>query len=407
MEKLIQESVLSHFGLVEDPRVQGRCKHSLIDVIAISVCARICGAESFVEMEEFGIQREAWFREFLSLENGIPSHDTLARVFSILDSKALENAFLQWTKCVTKKLGVSPRISLDGKSLNGTCRGFNQPSRPLILVNVFCHATGLTLAQTEAPSTGNAESSAAMECLEALDIEKTLISVDAGLGKKTVLKKIREKKAHYVTPVKADSKLRFKELIKHVNQAKKLKKVRVIRSTEKSRDRVEIRECRIISPAGLSGRFRESFPETQCVIEMKRVRNTRDLRYVVQQRDKKGKIRYLVNTNKSGRKQTTETILYVSSCKLSPESALREIRAHWGIENQLHWSLDVIFNEDGNRVRDKVTARNLAVIRKIAFNLLQNCTEKGSKRVKMKRAAWNSNYLQKLLLAQDSKGRNF
>ena len=134
------------------------------------------------------------------------------------------------------------------------------------------------------------------------------------------------------------------------------------------------------------------------VMEVERERQTKDSRFAVQEQAVDGTTQYRKNDNHNGVRVTTEKVLYVSSREMSPGEALREIRTHWGIENQLHWSLDVTFNEDGCRVRDKVTATNLATVRKIAFNLMQTAPGKGSKRLKMKRACWSLDYLEELLL---------
>jgi len=370
MEQLIQEGVLFYFHRIEDPRVLKRCKHRLIDVIAIAVCARICGAESFVEMEEFGIQRELWFKEFLELSNGIPSHDTFCRVFSILEPRALELAFQEWVKSIRKTLSPCARVSLDGKTVNGTYPKFNGVTRPLVLVNAFCHDSGLTLTQAQAPSTGNAETKAALACIDDLDLEKALVSVDAGVGRRSVLTRLIEKKAHYLVPVKSNARTQFLELKIHIKKLKKEKFFEFASNKEEnSHGRNEKRQCFVMDSKGLSERFKLSYPEVKSVIEIERIRNREKTNW-----------------------------MYVSSKKLNAEAALHEIRDHWKIENRLHWSLDVIFDEDGCRVREKVAARNLSLIRKIAFNLLQTCPQKGSKLVKIKRAAWNPEYLQNLLI---------
>lgn len=408
MQTQTKVSIVEYFSLVEDPRVQGRCLHKLVDILAIAVCARICGAEDFEEMEEFGIQREEWLRGFLELKNGIPSHDTIRRTLSIVDPNILEIAFREWTadfrssQMNMKDSGSdAKRISIDGKSVNGTYRGFNDPIRPLILVNVFDHEQGICLGQSEAPSTGNAETKSAVELIDWLDIEGTLVSVDAGLGRKSFLNRVLEKKADYVVPVKSNAKASFEELGELAEKAqKRSSNWDYARKIESGHGRDEDRECFVSTTlvSGLSEKFHSSFPGVKSIIKVTRTREVPDRRYIVQKTGSDGKQSY--HKNLAEKKVSTETILFVSSLPLTAESALREIRTHWGIENKLHWSLDVIFNEDQCRVRDKTTAANLAMLRKMAFNLLQACPDKGSKRRKMKRASWNLEYLADLILRQ-------
>jgi predicted transposase YbfD/YdcC len=388
----LQETFLMYFDSIEDPRVQGRCEHKLIDIIAIAACAVLCGAESFVEIEEFGVQREEWFKKLLELPSGIPSHDTIARVLSLLDSQALENAFREWAHDIQLQLidrTTSRRISLDGKSVKGTERQFNAPTRPLVLVNVYCHESGLSLGQKQAPSTGNAEVAPALECLDAMDLKGTLVSADAGLGRPAVVRKIRSKKGHYLVPVKANSRRCFDEV--HDLFLRTQRYAQRGTQEEISHGRREKREVKIIHmPLNkLTPEFAERFPEAKSLIAITRHRAVKDRRYSIQ---------YKVNPNHHGmREEATETVYYVSSKKMNAAQALHEIREHWFIENQLHWGLDVTFSEDSARVRQKTAARNLALLRKIAFNLIQKCPDKGSRKVKMKRAAWNEAYLEKLL----------
>ncbi len=393
MERLIQESVLTYFNDIEDPRVMGRCKHKLIDVIAVAVCAFICGAESFSEMEQFGHERELWFREFLELPNGIPSHDTILRVFTLLNPQALETSFRDWVESV--KAVRSKRICLDGKTVNGTNREFNGKRRPLSLVNVYCNSSGLVLCQSEAPSTGNAEVATAVQCIDSLDLTGALVSMDAGLAKPVILKKLREKKAHYVVPIKSNLRTYFEEIKGHFASTR-LRAAGEVNVLEESHGRIEERRC-ILTPAGsLSPKFHDAFQGAKSVFVIHRKRDVKDKRYFIQKTARDGRQHYVKNT--STRKVTEETIYYVSSKKLTAKKALDEARSHWAIENKLHWSLDVVFGEDDCRVRQRVAARNLALLRKIAFNLVQAAPGKGSKRLKLKKASWNPNYLEKLLL---------
>jgi predicted transposase YbfD/YdcC len=396
--KTAKGSVLEYLNLVEDPRVRGRCLHKLIDVLAIAICARIAGAETFEEMEEFWIHRAEWLGRFLELRNGIPSHDTIRRVFSIVDPAIMEIAFRMWVEGF-RASRQPERISLDGKSVKGTNRRFNDSSRPLILVNVYDHEQGICLGQEVAPSTGNAETGAAMELLPWMNLKQTLVSVDAGLGRAGFLERLREKKADYIVPVKCNARGNFNELQELMRQSAR-ENNEMEKTDERGHGRVERRECfastRLVEE--LSEKFRGAYPGVKTIIEVHRERETKDHRFGIQESQDDGTTRYRKNENQGQARVDTQTALFVSSRAMSPLEALAEIRAHWAIENKLHWSLDVVFGEDACRVRDKAIATNLAMIRKIAFNLMQTGPGKGSKNLKMKRACWSLDYLEELLL---------
>jgi predicted transposase YbfD/YdcC len=388
---LIQESALSFFSLIHDPRKRSKCKHKLSEVIAIAVCARLTGAEHFTEMEDFGLECESWLRQFLVLEHGVPSHDTFRRVFCLIEQEYFEKIFKRWAKTLS---GETSQISIDGKTVNGTFGKMNEGPRPVTLVSVYDRDSGLVFSQAKAPSTGNAEVSAALECIKGLNLKNTLVTVDAGIGRKAFLRNILEKEADYATPVKRNAGSRFVELQNYA--AKMIKSATKAQSIDEGHGRREHRIAYAMGASGLSAEFLKSYPGTKSVILFERVREEKDKRYFVQKTGPDGKQYY--EKNNSEIKRTETTVLYVSSRKLGAREALDKIRAHWGIENKLHWTLDVIFKEDGCPVRERNCAANLALLRKIAFNMILCCPKKGSKKLKMRRAALNRDYLKSLLL---------
>ncbi len=230
------------FSFVPDPRVKGRCKHELIDIIVISICAVICGAESSLEMEEFAVQREDWLRNFLALTNGIPSHDTIARVLTLVNVREMEKAFFARVKEIQNQ--KTTHISIDGKSIKGTERGFNNGSLPLHVVNVFSHESGFTLMQSKAKGGGLAETKTAAECLKLLDLKDVTVLVDAGLSTAPVISQVREKKGHYVVPIKRNQRLVLGELEEAF--ARNRKKQLCAETKEISRGRTETRTCTVI-----------------------------------------------------------------------------------------------------------------------------------------------------------------
>ncbi len=387
------------FSDVEDKRVLGRCKHQLIDVLVIAISAVLCGAQSFVELEEFGKQRIDFFKKFLNSIEEIPSHDTFARVFSIINPDQLEDAFYKWVQSIidVKNCGYK-RIMLDGKSVKGTKRSFAQGKGILHLVSVYCSELGLVLSQKQAKSTGSGETEASKELLKVLDLKGALVSVDAGLATHAITKCIREQCGQYIVPIKKNQRPSLKEIEGYFNN--KQKKTNKCIKKEKSHGRLEQRECLIgiVNEKNFTANFKKQWLDVKTVIEIKRRREQKDKSYVAVSTDNKRRHSYTRNKRKVIIKK--ETVYYITSKMMSAKQALMHARKHWEIENKLHWQLDVMFLEDAWRVRQKQTARNLSVIRKIGFNLITKTKDKGSYRVKMKRAAWNTDYLEKVIFGQ-------
>lgn len=390
----IQSSLITFLRELPDPRVQGRCKHRLIDVVVISVCALLCGAESWVEIAEFGRSRMDWFKRYLSLDHGIPSHDTFARVFSLLRVDVFEKLFWEWSSSVSEALlrradpkNVEQRrqehLCVDGKSLCGTA-GPRRGNSALHLVSLYSHDSGVVLGQLKANAAGS-ESHTVLECLEQLDIEGALISADAASATKNVTRLIRLKKADYLIPLKSGARKSLLRTLFPENQPAP-RPLAAARQEEESHHhgRIEKRECRVFSAARMPDRFNKTWADVQSIIEITRTRSRAD---------------YSCRAQAPGAFKTTiETVYYISSKKgIKAQEAISLTRAHWSIENQLHWQLDVSFREDDWKVRDQKAARSLALVRKMAFNLVKANSETGSVRVKMKRAAWNPSFLEKVV----------
>jgi hypothetical protein len=185
-----------------DSRISGRCDHLLVDILVITFCALLCGAESLVEIERFGKAKINWLREklLLKLPNEVPSHDTFGRVLSLVTPKNLEWIFFEWVRIL--KESQTKHIAFDGKTIQGTDRTFNQGNRPVHLVSAFCTETGVVLGQRSSKSSGSSESKAILECVEHLDLTNTLVTFDAASSWPRVFKAIREKKGSYLAPVK-------------------------------------------------------------------------------------------------------------------------------------------------------------------------------------------------------------
>lgn len=386
--------------LVEDPRVRGRCDHLLVDILFISFCALLCGAESFVEIENFGNAKLEWLEQFLELRNGIPSHDTFRRIFILLDPSKLEKAFFDWVNKLNPER--SRIIALDGKAVRGTERFSNQDKRPLQIVNAFCPDSGLVLGQRKASGSGLSENSAVLDCLETLDIKDALITADAGSANYKVFQKIREKGAHYLIPIKGNQRV-LRDIIdrffSRFDEGKTVTAVDQFELTETNRDRKEQRTCAVVLMDEIcdSPGFKRKFKDLCSVARVVRKRARIDQRgYVVETRADGSSLRRK-NENKNQLREQTEATYYITDLKTDAKWILQAARTHWSIENRLHWQLDVSFREDQMRVKNKIAASNLAALRKMAFNVIKKDTSKGSMRGKIQRAAWDNNFLESLI----------
>jgi predicted transposase YbfD/YdcC len=369
------DELMASLAFVEDPRVEKRSRHLLIDILVITICATLCGAETCTEIEIFAEQKEEWLRRFLALPNGIPSHDTFGRVLSLLDPLQVEAAFRHWVDIILGDKESPKRLSIDGKSVTGTARKFT--THPLHIVSVYSHELGLTLAQTEAKYRGSGEVEGSLECLKMLDIKDVTITADAALAVKRIIEQVREQKGHYIVPIKGNQRLSKEEIESRFGK----RKAKQVRTEEKNRGRLEERICEVLPAEKMSNEFNEHWRDVKTLIRVTRKREAENLSI---KDESKTKIR-------------EDVTLYISSRELSASEALKEIRSHWQIENGLHWTLDVAFGEDTWRTRAKSLARNLSLLRKIAMNIIRQSNTKGSVRGRIKKAGWNTGFLEQLM----------
>jgi len=354
--------------LVIDPRIDRTRLHNLGDILVIAVCCMLCGGESFYDMEEFGLAKEAWFRTFLELPNGIPSHDTFNRVFAALDPATFNACFLKWTEGLRKTV-AGDIVSLDGKALRRAATGAGMPH----IVNAWSTDNGLVLGQVKVDDKSN-EITAVPELLDALLLKGCIVTLDAmGCQRKTA-GKIVGAGADYVISLKGNQGTAREEVKAFLEDAAAHTPGELDRfeTVEKGHGRIETRVC---WQSGLLDWFADLalWPGLKSVFM---VNATRDI---------KGSV-------------TKEKRFFISSLPVDARKALRVGRAHWNVENQLHWRLDVQFNEDQCRARMKNAAENLAILRRIALNMLNGeKTKKRGVKGKQKIASWDHNYLLKLL----------
>ena len=376
MPKKPLEAIEEHFSKVNDPRIDRRKEHKLIDMIVIAICAVICGAEGWTDIENFGNSKLPWLKTFLELPNGIPSHDTFGRVFSMLDAQQFQLAFYEWVMAVNE-IVHGQIINIDGKRLAGSEDKF-LGKRAIYMVSAWAEENEIVLGQRKVDEKSN-EITAIPELLKLLAISGCIVTIDA-IGTQTqIAKTIMEAQADYVLSVKENQGHLFEDIsvLFAVDQAHDFKYASLARHQEvnKGHGRIETRECWSTSDPAYLNLIRDR-------------ENWVGLRSIAM----------VVSTRMIGDKQTQKIRYYISSLPSDPERLLHVVRRHWAIENELHWVLDVAMNEDHSRVRKDQAPENLAVLRHIALNLLkQEKTAKGGIHAKQLQAAWKEDYLLKVL----------
>jgi len=376
MPKKPLEAIEEHFSKVTDPRIDRRKEHKLIDMIVIAICAVICGAEGWTDIENFGNSKLPWLKTFLELPNGIPSHDTFGRVFSMVDAQQFQLAFYEWVMAVNEIMH-GQIINIDGKRLAGSEDKF-LGKRAIYMVSAWAEENEIVLGQRKVDEKSN-EITAIPELLKLLAISGCIVTIDA-IGTQTqIAKTIVEAQADYVLSVKENQGHLFEDIsvLFAVDQAHDFKYANLERHQEihKGHGRIETRECWCTSDPDYLNLIRDR-------------ENWVGLRSIAM----------VVSTRMVGDKQTKKTRYYISSLPSDPERLLHVVRRHWAIENELHWVLDVAMNEDHSRERKDQAPENLAVLRHIALNLLkQEKTAKGGIHAKQLQAAWKEDYLLKVL----------
>lgn len=360
------KSPIDYFSSLEDPRVERTKVHLLTDIIFITIAAVICGAESWNEIELYGKLKESWLRQYLPLANGIPSHDTFNRFYSSLDPLQLEKCFTNWVKDVSQ-ITEGEIISIDGKSIRGSSK--NKKSM-VHMVSAWAHQNHMVLGQVKTSEKSN-EITAIPKLLEVLAIKGCIITIDAMGCQTEIAKQIVEKQGDYILAVKGNQG----HLEDDINYTiKSSRPVQIHKDVDTGHGRIETRICSTYTD--LSNIESES--------------DWKKLKTII----KIDSTRYIKSTGV----EQKETRLYISSLEPSAEHLQKCIRAHWGIENSLHWVLDVAFNEDNGSKTNSNAVENFSIINRIALNLVKN--EKSIKLgVKSRRlnAGWDNDYLIKIL----------
>ena len=353
-------SLVEHFAVIEDPR-RGRISHDLVEMLVIVTCALFAEVESFVDIAQWARVKEPWLRRFLRLEGGLPSHDTLNRVFRLLDPKAFEAAFRAWTADV---MGAFAQVALDGKSLRGAGR-----TSPVHLVGAFATDLGLALGQTRVADKSN-EITAIPALLRALELRGALVSIDAMGCQREIAREILDRGADYLLAVKANqANLHQAVQDTFVDEPQPGTHEQVLRG----HGRQVIQMAEVIENTGQVDTA--TWPGCRSLGRITSVRISAEAASAIEQR------------------------YYISSAALDAEAFAAAVRRHWAIENGLHWSLDVILREDACVVKKDHAPQNLAIMRRLLLNVLRQDTAhpKKSLRLRRKMAGWDDDERMRLL----------
>lgn len=371
------ESFLSHFDTLKDPRIDNANKrHELSDILLLTVLAVICGAEGWTDVESFGKAKQSFLKDFLKLPNGIPSHDIIGNVFSRLCPETLQACFLSWVQSMVT-LSEGEIVAIDGKTLR---RSFKENGKKGAIHMVSAWATGnqLVLGQYKVDEKSN-EITAIPELIKLLNLSGSIVTIDAMGCQKVIAKAIRKAEADYVLAVKKNHKTLHEEVKTYldaiIDENFFANPCDTFETRDKGHDRIEIRRYWITEDVDwLSGVEEWTDLVSIGVVESER---------------------HIMSTNTT----TIERRYYITSIKADAKLFASAVRGHWGVENSLHWSLDVTFREDDSRIRVGFAAQNMAVVRHIALNLLKKEKSKNSVRGKRKKAGWNNDYLLDVLAA--------
>jgi predicted transposase YbfD/YdcC len=366
-------SIKRYFRKVWDPRVQGRTRHLLVDILVMAICGVIADCNSWEEVVVFAEKRQSWFKRFLKLPHGIPSHDTFERVFNRVDPKVLESCLVAWLKDINGLLGL-PQIAIDGKSLRHSYH-HRKGLAMLHSVSAWASQQQLVLGQVMTDAKSN-EITAIPRLLELLDLKGALVTIDAMGCQKAIAKQIVDQQGAYVLVVKENHEHLLDDIQATVEKALEgelpAKDVQHFTSREQNKHgREEVRSYTAIH-------------------------NVEGIR----QRDQWEKLTSVgicYSERTVGGRTSYEVRYFIGSRRMSARAYGKALRDHWDIENNLHWHLDVHFGEDANRTHRRHAGTNLAALRRVALSLLKQNPSKKSIAVKRKEASLDTDFLEEIL----------
>lgn len=382
MQKHPKLSLIEHFETLSDPRVERTKDHDLIDVLIIAVCTLLCGGESFNDMEDFGHAKHDWFKTFLGLRHGIPSHDTFNRVFAALDPRQFLDCFLRWTQSLRQAV-AQEIVALDGKALR---RALHKDQSVKYVVSAWAASNNLVLGQLKVADKSN-EITALPQLLRVLELSGCIVTIDAMGCQKKIAREIIEADADYVLALKGNQETVHQEVKEFLDES----------LAEKQKVRPPKAK---LPPAAASLASLETVEKDHGRLETRRYYQSSELAWFADLEQWEGlkSVGMVEATREVDGKTSVERRYYLSSLPVNIELFARAVRSHWGVENKLHWVMDVCFREDQSRARAGYAAENLATLRRLAFNLLKReKTKRRGIRGKQLNAGWDHAYLLRLL----------
>ena len=395
------QPIAQHFITITDPRIEKSTDHKLIDIIAIAVCGVIAGCDSWVEIEDFGKARKDWFAAYLGLKHGIPSHDTFGRVFALINPREFQLSFASWMQSVMKTT-KGQVIAIDGKTNRRTFggkangkEGTTGFTKALHLVSAFATANGVALGQVATDQKSN-EITAIPELLKLLDMRGCLITTDAMGCQGDIAADIVSKGGDYLLAVKGNQGNLYRD-IKAVFTNEHIPRDTNI-TEDKGHGRIDTRTCEVITGSAVFATIRHNnnWVGLHTIVKVTAQRTVQET---------KGKTKKKGDKNSDGdavtppTHTTHESRYYICSDEEPTAKRLQQaVREHWGIENGLHWTIDMAFREDESRIRTGHAPSNMAVLRHIALNLIRaDKDRKVGIKISRHKAGWSTDYLEKLL----------
>lgn len=369
-------SIVKHFGKIRDPRIDRTKRHKLLDILIIAICAVICGADSWVDIEMFGKSKLEWLKTFLKLPNGIPSHDTFGRVFAALNPVEFENSFMEWVQAI-QQLTAGQVIAIDGKQMRGS-KNVTEGKAGIYMVSAWATENQLVLGQRKVDDKSN-EITAVPQLLKLLDISGCIVVLDAISTQTKIAKTIIDQGGDYILNVKENQGHLYEDIHDLFEDDWKFDfkdaPYSYAKTVNKDHGRIEIRQCWTISDPEYLANVRE----------LTRWTGVQSLVMILSER-------------RIGEEVEIQDRYYISSLESNAEKILKAKRSYWGIENRLHWVLDIAFNEDHSRVRKDNAPQNFAVLRHMALILLkQEHSIKVGIKAKRLKCGWDTAYLLQVL----------
>ena len=362
---------LDIFGQLDDPRIDRRKLHPMPEILLLTLCAVICGAESWDDIEMFGKSKLVFLRQYLPYEHGIPSDDTVRRFFRAIDTTQFQRLFVEWVRVWLSPEVAGNVVAIDGKTLRGSHDGGQSP---IHLVSAFASEVGIILGQVKTSEKSN-EITAIPELLEWLDVRGAIVTIDAMGCQKAIAEKIIDKGGDYLLALKGNQSSLHDDVRLHFEQPAPTSLIRMTRAetVDKGHGRIEVRQCRLSTDIDW---LRARHPEWKNMSSIVAIDSERLI----------------------GDTTAQETRYFISSSQAPAPQILAAVRLHWGIENQLHWVLDMSFGEDQSRIRKDNAPTNVAIIRHAALNMIRQAKKKRMTIKRMRKAAgWDDSVLTDIL----------